>query len=162
MTPPAAPINKAAPGVGVNGSAVIETRPASAPFRAIVRSALPPPKISEAKRAAIAPAAAAVFVFTKIKATALASSTLLTINSEPPLNPNQPNHKMNVPSVAKGMFAPGIALTVPSSLYLPLRAPRSITPASAAVAPHMCTTPDPAKSRKPASSNAPPPHFQNP
>ena len=47
--------------------------------------------------------------FTKISDTALASATLDMINSDPPLNPNHPNHRMNVPKVARGRFAPGIA-----------------------------------------------------
>ena len=42
---------------------------------------------------------------------------------------------MNVPSVANGMLAPGIALIFPFS-YFPERAPRSKTPARAAAAPH--------------------------
>ena len=66
---------------------------------------------------------------------------------------------MNVPSVASGKLAPGIAFTLPSA-YLPFLAPRTITPARAAAAPHKCTTPEPAKSEKPAASKKPPPHFQ--
>ena len=89
--------------------------------------------------------AAAAFVFTNTKATALASATFETISSEPPLKPNQPNHKINVPSVAKGILAPGIAFIFPFT-YFPFLAPRRKTPASAAAAPHKCTTPDPAKS----------------
>ena len=65
----------------------------------------------------------------------MASPTFDTINSDPPLNPNQPNHKINVPKVANGIFDPGIAFTLPSS-YLPFLAPRSRTPANAAAAPH--------------------------
>ncbi len=38
ITPPMAPMTMARPGVGVSGSAVIDTRPASAPLSAMVRS----------------------------------------------------------------------------------------------------------------------------
>ena len=92
---------KARPGVGAKGSAVIDTSPPIAPFRAIVRSDLP--NISFAKiRAPITPPAAAKLVLTKIIATALASATLEIINSDPPLNPNHPNQRIKVPKVAKG------------------------------------------------------------
>ena len=40
---------------------------------------------------------------------------------EPPLKPNQPSHRMNVPSVASVRFEPGKALTEPSLPYLPMR-----------------------------------------
>ncbi len=93
-------------------------------------------------------------------ATALASSMVDTISCEPPLKPNQPSHRMKVPRVASGMLAPGMGLTSPLGPYLPLRAPSSSTPARAAVAPHMCTMPEPAKSLKPASLRKPPPQDQ--
>ncbi|CAI8296901.1 MAG: Uncharacterised protein [Cellvibrionales bacterium UBA7375] len=67
-------------------------------------------------------------------ATALALSTEAEASTEPPLKPNQPIHKMNVPNVAIGKLAPGIALTSPLGPYLPLRAPSKITPANAAEA----------------------------
>ncbi len=119
-----------------SGSAVIETSPANAPFNAIVMSALPKNSL-EAIMAAISPPAAAILVFTKTCATALASSMLLSLSSEPPLNPNQPNQRMNVPRVASGMFEPLIGLIDPSGLYFPARGPSNITPAKAAAAPHM-------------------------
>jgi len=84
-------------------------------------------------------------------ATALALSTLAVASTEPPLKPNQPIQRMKVPSVASGRLAPGMALTLPSEPYLPLRGPSSSTPARAAAAPAMCTIPEPAKSRKPRS-----------
>lgn len=88
-----------------SGSAVIETKPARAPFNAIVKSALP--NMMRARiSAAIKPPAAAILVFTNTWATALASSMLLSLSSDPPLKPNQPNHKMNIPSVARGMLEP--------------------------------------------------------
>ena len=140
---------------------MIETRPAKAPLIAIVRSALPNNNW-EAIRAAINPPAAAALVFTKISATALASPISETFSSDPPLKPNQPIHKINIPIAAKGKLDPGIAFTLPSDVYFPLRAPSSMTPAIAAVAPQRCTTPEPAKSWKPAASRNPPPHFHIP
>ena len=136
----------------------METRPPIAPFSDIDKSYLPN-NIFENTNAAITPPAAAAFVLTNISATALASATFETINSDPPLKPNHPIHNMNVPSVANGILAPGMANILPST-YFPFLAPNNITPASAAAAPHKCTTPDPAKSEKPAASRKPPPHFQ--
>ncbi len=106
-TPPIAPIKTDKPGAGLKGSAVIDTSPASAPFNAMVRSAFPKDSFAT-NSAATRPPAAAIFVFTNTRATAFASSIFDNFSSEPPLNPNQPNHKMNIPSVASGMFAPGI------------------------------------------------------
>jgi Amt family ammonium transporter len=51
--------------------------------------------------------------------------------------------------VANGIFAPMIAFDEPSLLYFPRRAPKTSTPAKAAAAPAICTTPEPAKSEKP-------------
>ena len=65
IIPPIAPIIVARPNEGVRGSAVIDTRPANAPLRTIVKSALPY-MICVSTRAAIAPPAAAVLVFAKI------------------------------------------------------------------------------------------------
>ena len=45
--------------------------------------------------------------------------------------------------------------TAAASVFLPM-----LLPAKAAAAPHKCTTPEPAKSEKPAASKKPPPHFQ--
>ena len=136
---------------GVEGSAVIATRPASAPFRIMVRSALPN-NIRASSIAATTPPAAAALVLRNTIATELALAISPSFSTEPPLNPNQPIHRMKVPSVASGMLAPGIALTCPCLPYLPLRAPSSNTPASAAAAPAICTIPEPAKSRNPKSS----------
>ena len=129
-----APKRVASEALGVSGPAVIATKPANAPLSAIVRSALPN-KIRAVNNAAIRPPAAAALVFINTTATRLALSTLAVARTEPPLKPNQPNHRINIPKVARGIFAPGIALTDPSALYLPLRAPRKITPDSAAAAP---------------------------
>ena len=136
IAPPIAPMTTERPGAGLRGSAVIETRPASAPFNAMVRSDLPNANRAAIK-AATKPPAAAMLVLTKTRATAFASSIFDSFSSDPPLNPNQPNHKINMPSVAKGILAPVIGLTLPSALYFPALGPSRITPASAAAAPHM-------------------------
>ena len=87
----------------------------------------------------------------KTTATAFALSTLAVAKTDPPLNPNHPNQRTNVPKVARGKLLPGIAFTEPSAPYLPVLAPSSITPANAAAAPAMCTMPEPAKSENPKS-----------
>ena len=103
---------------------------------AIVRSALPN-IIFATNRAAIKPPLAAALVFMKTTATAFALSTLAVAKTDPPLNPNHPNQRTNVPKVARGKLLPGIAFTEPSAPYLPVLAPSSITPANAAAAPAM-------------------------
>ena len=129
---------------------MIATRPASAPFKSMVKSALP--NIMRAIISApMAPPAAAALVFKNTTATALALTISLSLSTEPPLNPNQPIHKIRVPSAAKGKLAPGIARISPFGPYLPLRAPNSKTPDSAAAAPAIWTIPEPAKSEKPKS-----------
>ena len=113
---------------------MIATSPANAPFNAIVKSALPK-RTRASNNAATPPPAAAILVFIKTTATAFALSTVAVANTEPPLNPNQPIHRINVPNVANGKLQPGIALILPSLVYLPLRAPSTNTPANAADAP---------------------------
>ena len=54
----------------------------------------------------VSPPAAAMFVLTKTSATELASPTLLSFSTEPPLKPNQPSHRISVPSVASGRLQP--------------------------------------------------------
>ncbi len=84
-------------------------------------------------------------------ATACALAASPSFSTEPPLKPNQPIHRMKVPSVASGRLAPGRALACPPGPYLPRRGPSSSTPASAATAPARCTMPEPAKSLNPSS-----------
>ena len=64
--------------------------------------------------------------------------------------------------MAEVMLCPGMAWTLPSLPYLPMRGPKTMTPARAAHAPVECTTVDPAKSQKPSSASQPPPHIQCP
>ena len=68
---------------------------------------------------------------------------------EPGLKPNQPKARMNVPASAIGMSWPGIGTDSPSLVYLPMRGPITIAPASAATPPTMWTTDEPAKSTWP-------------
>ena len=91
---------------------------------------------------ATAPKAAARAVF---RATT-AKRVSVTANVEAALKPNQPNSRMNVPSMAIGMWWPGRARGVPSLAYLPMRGPSTIAPARPATPPTACTTPEPAKS----------------
>ena len=134
MTPPIPPINVAAPNDGVRGSAVMETSPANAPFRIIVRSGLRY-NICVRISATIAPPAAAAFVLAKIREISATSPIEPIANCEPPLKPNQPIHRINVPNVASGRFEPCIGITRPSFAYLPIRGPRISAPISAAQPP---------------------------
>ena len=68
---------------------------------------------------------------------------------EPVLNPNHPNARINVPTIANGRSCPGNSPIAPSRRNLPIRGPSTIAPASAAIPPVMCTTEDPAKSTWP-------------
>ena len=79
--------------------AVIPTKPASEPLRAIERSGFLV-TIQEVRIAPIIPAAAAIQVVTRTKETPSASAD----STEPPLNPNQPNHRRNTPIAARGML----------------------------------------------------------
>ena len=76
------------------------------------------------------------------------SSKVPAASCEAPLKPNQPNHRMKVPSAAIGMLEPGIGFTV-SPKYLPIRGPMMIAPIRAAQPPVECTRVEPAKSEKP-------------
>ena len=77
-----------------------------------------------------------MFVFKNTWLTAMADASVLTISSDPPLNPNQPNHKIHTPRAAIGIFEPGIGKDVPSAAYLPFLGPKTKTTAKAAAAPH--------------------------
>src|SRR6056297_4251738 len=113
-------------------------------------------------RAATAPDAAAMLVLAKMRLTSVMSPTVPAASCDPPLKPNQPSHRMNVPSVARARFDPGMGFTLPSLPYLPRRGPSTMAPARAAQPPTECTTVEPAKSEKPASANQPPPHCHDP
>ena len=124
--------------------AVMATRPASRPLQSIVGSGLPVTRyiVSSVPTDAAAPAS---IVFTATMAMRLS----VPASVEPGLNPNQPNARMNVPSMTIGMSWPGIARGFPSLPYLPRRGPIHHAPARQIMPPHMCTTPEPAKSTAP-------------
>jgi hypothetical protein len=88
---------------------VIDTSPASAPFRRHGEIRLAEQRVRR-QRGEHAAGGREVGVHEHL-ATLLADSTSETLSSEPPLKPNQPSHRMKVPSVASGRFAPGMALT---------------------------------------------------
>ena len=133
ITPPTAPVKSAPNNVGASGSAVIDTRPASAPFRTIVRSAFLY-MICVTASATTAPDAAAMLVFAKMRPMSVMSPTVPAASCDPPLKPNQPSHRMNIPNVASARFDPGIGMVLPS-LYFPIRGPSTIAPAKAAQPP---------------------------
>ena len=65
------------------------------------------------------PAAAAKQVVTRVKEVNSGSAE----RTEPPLNPNHPNHRIKTPAAASGRLCPGIARDVPSASNFPIRAP---------------------------------------
>ncbi len=66
----------------------------------------------------------------------------------PGLKPYQPNQRMTAPSAARVMLWPG-GMPPPSRLnLLPSRGPSAIAPQRASTPPMVCTTVEPAKSRK--------------
>jgi hypothetical protein len=164
-TPAIVPISTAAGAVTNAHGAVIATRPASSPLAIMLGSGLPKRAIMNTI-AAIAPPVPASMVFTAT--TAMRKSVPASV--EPGLKPNQPKARMKVPTIAIGMWCPGIATGRPSLVYLPRRGPSTIAPASAATPPTMCTTDEPAKSTwpwprpkfVPRSASQPPPQTQLP
>ena len=148
-TPAIAPVRTAKAGVRLAQPAVIATRPARVPLRVMPTSGFP--NFTHAVIIAkTAPAAAARLVFTAIRAVEVLAAVV-----EPGLKPNQPNQRMKTPSVARGMLWPGIAVGLPSFVYLPRRGPRQMAPARAAHPPIEWTTVEPAKSMKPSPSSHP-------
>ena len=77
-------------------------------------------KILEKIPAPTPPAAAARQVVTKVNDVNSGSAD----KTEPPLNPNHPNQRINTPAAARGMLCPGIALGFPFESNLPIRAPK--------------------------------------
>lgn len=82
---------------------------------------------------------------------------LLTNSAEPPLNPYQPNQRINAPSVTIPTLCGLNSSSVDSSVFsnLPILGPRMIAPINPQVAPCKCTIPEPAKSLYPNSANHP-------
>ena len=97
----------------------------------------------------------------KIKPADAAKNVLIKINGilrsiapfAPPLNPNQPNHKMIAPSAASGVLLPWKVFF--PSLNLPVLFPIINKIASATQPPTEWTTLDPAKSINPSFPNHP-------
>ena len=81
-----------------------------------------------------------------VLAATVANCTSVAAKVDAALKPNHPNSRMNVPSMAIGMWWPGMVLALLSALNLPMRGPSTMAPARAAAAPTECTTPEPAKS----------------
>ena len=90
--------------------------------------------------------AAARFVFMKASEAWNASAPSAMEAVDPPLKPNQQNHRMKTPSATAIMLCPGIALTLPSRSYLPILGPSIHAPRHAITPPTLCTTALPAKS----------------
>ena len=124
--------------------AVMATRPASMPFAIIEGSGFPNFRIMRTIAARAPPAEASMVL---VATTAMRRSVPARV--EPGLKPNQPKARMNVPTMAIGMWWPGIATGLPFLSNLPRRGPSTIAPASAATPPTMCTTEEPAKSTCP-------------
>ena len=101
-----------------------------------------------------------MFTSTLAMFTALAASP--SASTDPPLNPNHPNQRMNTPSVTTSTLEGGRARTEPSRRNLPSRGPATMMPASAAQPPVLCTMVEPAKSWNPISASQPPPQVQAP
>ena len=100
--------------------------------------------------------AAAMLVVTKTRdATSAPPPDRATV--EPPLKPNQQNHRIKQPRAPSVREWPGIARALPSLVYLPIRGPRMAAPIRAATPPTICTAVEPAKSWKPSSASQPPP-----
>ena len=97
-TPATTPSTAAAHGSMNAQGAVIATRPASMPLAIMPGSGLPVRNMIHTM-AAVAPKAAASAVFSAT----MANWTSLDANVDAALNPNQPNSRMNVPSMAMGM-----------------------------------------------------------
>ena len=103
----------------------------------------------------VATAAARLVVMNTREATSAPSPDSATV--EPPLKPNQQNHRMKQPNAPSVSEWPGIARALPSLVYLPMRGPRIAAPISAHRPPTKCTAVEPAKSWKPISLSQPPP-----
>ena len=140
-TPAMAPMPAAIAGLTNAHGAVMATRPASMPLAIMPGSGLPVRLVIHSI-ATMAPKAPAIAVFVATVANCTSSAE----NVEAALKPNQPNSRMNVPSMAIGMWWPGRARGVPSAPNLPMRGPSTLAPARAATPPTAWTTPLPAKS----------------
>ena len=135
------PINAAAHGETNAHAAVIATRPANIPLIIIPGFGLPVRRVIQ-NIEATAPNAPEIAVL----AATVANCTSVAESVDAALNPNQPNNRIKVPSIAIGKWWPGIGNDFPSGEYFPIRGPSTIAPVKAATPPTKCTTPEPAKS----------------
>ena len=161
IAPPTAPISTASPGDGISGSAVIETSPAIAPLSDEGQVDLLVQDLAQHHRGEHAAGGREVGVDVdlgdRVDVGAAAHRELRAAVEAEPAEPQD-----EVPIVASGSDEPSIGLTAPPGPYLPLRAPSSSAPASAAQPPTEWTRVEPAKSEKPSSLSQPPPHCQAP
>src|SRR5260370_40789343 len=128
--------------------AVMATRPGRIPLAVIVGSGLPFDQhmYSIALSDAAAPASIVLTAMRPMRRAPLPEAARVL----PGLKPNQPNARIKQPRMATVMLWPGMKFGEPSLLYLPVRAPSTIAPASAIHPPTEGTTPDPAKSAEPS------------
>src|SRR3990172_9919546 len=141
MTPASIPIRNALDMLTKAHGAVMGTNPAKPPLRVMLRSGLPDMN-HIASMALIDAVAAAMLVVAAMWPMEPQSRAMV----EPGLNPNQPNQSTKTPMVADVRLWPGIGLTFPALLYLPMRGPRIHIPDRAAHPPIECTMVEPAKS----------------
>lgn len=100
------------------------------PFARFAVSAPTSPVHMQASSSDASPAElAARVVFMATICTAAAGATVLYTYTLPLLNPNQPNHSINVPSVTNAMSWPGRSLVAPLSKR-PRRGPQNLAPMS--------------------------------
>ena len=125
-----------APNASVTSQgAVIPTRPASEAFKHIETSGLPYLIHVNIIHVTVATAGATVVV-RKIEP----KSSIVVAAA--PLNPYQPNHRINTPSAPSGILCPGKAftfITLPLASFsnLPIRGPRILAPIRAEIPPTM-------------------------
>ena len=132
------------------GAAVIDTKPARAPLRLEARPSRPK-RGRATSTAATRPLAAARWVLAMTLLITTASPGVPSTSCEPPLNPNQPSHRISTPRVITSTLDGGVAFTLPSGRNFPRRGPTTSSAARAAHPPVVCTTVPPAKSWKPMS-----------
>ena len=176
--PATIPTNTASGVLITSAPAVIATRPARAPLSVMAISGF----FFHAQLMHIAETAPAAADRLVLQNTLPTSDTVSPVNgrTELPLKPNQPNHRINIPSTESGMLCPGIFFDFPLLEYFPIRGPSIHAPANAAAPPTICTTVEkvkqvlpfrgtlqwtavePAKSWKPSCASQPSPHIQCP
>ena len=120
MTPAMRPITAAAQGCTNAHGAVIATRPASMPLAIIPGSGLSLDAHCTQNIATTAPNAPAIAVLTATTANRLSVAESV----DAALKPNHPNSRMNVPSIAIGMWCAASTRGLPSGPYFPIRGPR--------------------------------------